>query len=160
MLSVLWTPSSPAFSWAPTIIYFTVSWVCKLYIYTGYSSSVWRHAQGSHVLKNIFLHPEGCLPVGTKFSLPFQPHFFPQVSWTTSIISLCRPSSAPEIPCTAPRSQQRPWELSLTVLRFYLPWSLRSFETVDTTFLFISLKLQSLHPPLLWSLLLRLLGRL
>lgn len=160
MLPVLWTPSSPAFSWAPTIIYFTVSWVCKLYIYTGYSSSVWRHAQGSHVLKNIFLHPEGCLPVGTKCFIALTAPFFP-TSFLDYLYYLTLPSSAPEIPCTAPRSQQRAWELSLTVLRFYLPWSLRSFETVDTTFLFISLKLQSLHPPLLlWSLLLRLLGRL
>lgn len=91
------------------------------------------------------------------YHCPYSP-IFPH--WTTSIISLCRPSSAPEIPCTAPRSQQRLWELNLIVLGFYLPWSLSSFETADTTFLFISLKLQSLHPPLLlWSLL-RLLGRL
>ena len=81
-----------------------------------------------------------------SLSLPLQPHFSPQVSWTTSIISLCRPSSAPEIPCTAPRSQQRLWELNLIVLGFYLLWSLSSFETVDTTILFISLKIQSLRP--------------
>lgn len=49
-------------------------------ISTGYSSSAWRHAQGSHILKNLFLHPEVCLPVATKFVIaltaPFPPTSF------------------------------------------------------------------------------------
>lgn len=75
MPPVLWTPSSPTFSWVPTIIYFTVSQVCTLY--TGYSSLAWRHAQGSHILKNLFLHPEVCLPVATKFVVALTAPFFP-----------------------------------------------------------------------------------
>ena len=43
---------------------------------TGYSSSAWKCAQGSHILKN-FLHPEVCLPVATKFVIALTAPFFP-----------------------------------------------------------------------------------
>ena len=101
--------------------------------------------------KTIFLHPEGCLPIGTKFFIALTAPFFPTSFLDYSIISLCRPSSAPENPCTAPRSQQRPWELSLIVLRFYLPWSLSSFEAVDTTFHFSETTVSPSFPPSLVS---------
>lgn len=107
------------------------------------------------------LHPEARLPC--RYQVCHCPHspIFPQVSWATSIISLCRPSSAPGIPCAVLRKSKEGWEelspqfLLILVLGFYLPPSLSSFETVGHHFSlhFPETTVSSVLPLLLWSLL-------